>query len=495
MDGSGSERFKKLGLAIVSIIISAGLSAAVWIPLFEYSSLSTRSLMTAHDAFFLSLPPVQLTGLIVPGLPSSIEWVIYPGAGCLLFGLISLPVISKRKELFFWMGAGVICLLWSLGDGFPINHWLVTLPGFDMLRVPSRGVFFLGVTLSVMAMISLDYLVKENPQKAVFIRLGTLFLTILVVLIQVFIIVSNPEKNSILAGHVLTWLVIASLILLYSYRKISGRVFSLLLPIFILADLAIYNFNLSGWKTAADALAEGKNEAQYVLDTTENGRVFSPSYSIPQQTGALYELEMADGIDPLQLRSYSEYLLQAASLESDGYSVTLPPFETGEPSIDNIGFEPDAEAFGLLNVRFLVSAFPIMYDGWELVKQTDHSYIYRNPRARGWSWIESFSKPESNEFENITRITRQANLISVDAYGPGKLVISEINYPGWQVWVDGQPAVIQTAYNILRAVELTEGPHTVEFRFIPYTVFAGVGISLLTLVLIIIASRVRKNHA
>lgn len=489
------EKIRNLSLALLSILIAAGLSAAVWIPLFEYSSLSTRSLMTANDSFFLSLPAVQFTGLIVPGLPSSIEWVIYPGAGCLILGLMAASLLSRYRDLFFWLGAGVVCLLWSLGDGFPLNHWLVTLPGVDMLRVPSRGMFFLDVCLIVAAMLSLDYLVKENPQKAAYLRLGTLFLTILVVLIQVFIIASNPEKNSLLVGHALMWLGVACLILGYSYRKLSATVFSRLLPFFILVDLAFFDFNLTGWITATDALAEGKEEAQFILETGENGRVFSPSYSIPQQTGAHYQLEMADGIDPLQLESYSEFILRAASMNSEGYSVTLPPFKTGDPSSDTIGIEPDAAAFGLLNVRYLVSAFPISSDGWELIKQIDHNFIYQNQQARGWAWMEVDSALESHQYQEIASITRQANRISLDASGPGRLVISEVNYPGWQVWVDGQPAVIQTAYTILRAVDLSAGPHTIEFRFIPYTVFAGAGISLMTLVLIIITCRVRKNHA
>jgi len=53
------------------------------------------------------------------------------------------------------------------------------------------------------------------------------------------------------------------------------------------------------------------------------------------------------------------------------------------------------------------------------------------------------------------------------------VVLSEIQYPGWQVYVDGERQEIDTAYEILRSVSLPEGQHQVQFKFRPISVMIG----------------------
>ncbi|HMA33390.1 MAG TPA: YfhO family protein [Chloroflexia bacterium] len=81
-------------------------------------------------------------------------------------------------------------------------------------------------------------------------------------------------------------------------------------------------------------------------------------------------------------------------------------------------------------------------------------------------------------------ITQYRNL-SVDLTAqmdrPGWLVLGDVNYPGWQVTVDGRPAPLYTAYYILRAVPLPAGPHQVHFEFRPLSVLIGGAISTLAL--------------
>ena len=59
-------------------------------------------------------------------------------------------------------------------------------------------------------------------------------------------------------------------------------------------------------------------------------RIYSPSYSIPQQAAALNELELADGIDPLQLMSYVGFMEETTGIPVNSYSVTMPPFSSGK---------------------------------------------------------------------------------------------------------------------------------------------------------------------
>jgi hypothetical protein len=81
-------------------------------------------------------------------------------------------------------------------------------------------------------------------------------------------------------------------------------------------------------------------------------------------------------------------------------------------------------------------------------------------------------------------VTSYRNLsVDIDAImdRAGWLVLGDVNYPGWQVEVDGKPTHIYTAYYILRAVPLVPGSHHVHFFFRPTSVLVGGAISLLAL--------------
>jgi uncharacterized membrane protein YfhO len=61
------------------------------------------------------------------------------------------------------------------------------------------------------------------------------------------------------------------------------------------------------------------------------------------------------------------------------------------------------------------------------------------------------------------------------------LVLSEIVYPGWTADVDGERVELETAYDVLRSVELPAGEHEVVFCFHGWTVGIGAGLTLITL--------------
>jgi hypothetical protein len=88
--------------------------------------------------------------------------------------------------------------------------------------------------------------------------------------------------------------------------------------------------------------------------------------------------------------------------------------------------------------------------------------------------------PSDGPAPGTATITRYRNL-SVDLTAqmdrPGWLVLGDVNYPGWQVTVDGRPAPLYTAYYILRAVPLPAGAHTVRFEFRPGSVLLGGALS------------------
>jgi uncharacterized membrane protein YfhO len=78
---------------------------------------------------------------------------------------------------------------------------------------------------------------------------------------------------------------------------------------------------------------------------------------------------------------------------------------------------------------------------------------------------------------------------------PGLLVLSEVYYPAWKAYVDGQPAPVHVADQLLRSVPIPAGEHTVELRYESWTLRMGMAISLVTFAtLILLAVAAAAQH-
>jgi hypothetical protein len=58
-------------------------------------------------------------------------------------------------------------------------------------------------------------------------------------------------------------------------------------------------------------------------------------------------------------------------------------------------------------------------------------------------------------------------VLKADAKAPAILLLNDSYDPNWQVTVDGKPGTLLRCNYLMRAVQLAQGPHTVEFRFVP----------------------------
>ena len=65
------------------------------------------------------------------------------------------------------------------------------------------------------------------------------------------------------------------------------------------------------------------------------------------------------------------------------------------------------------------------------------------------------------------------NRIEVSAQGPGRLVLSEIDYPGWRAYIDGKETNVVKTDNLLRSSDLPAGTHFVEFVYRPFPLYLG----------------------
>jgi hypothetical protein len=271
-----------------------------------------------------------------------------------------------------------------------------------------------------------------------------------------------------------------------THKKINKQAWALGLTLIVVVDLGGVDRSSFAMRSPGQVLSEGGEAARYLARQPGSFRVYSPSYSLPQQTAAVYGLELADGVDPLQLAAYAGFMDKASGVPRKGYSVTVPPFATGDPPTDNMYYQPDPDLLGWLNVSYVVAAFDFEVDGLRLLQQFGGTRIYANDLVRPRSWVQPDTKISREKFEPVQVIDWEPNRVEVHATGPGVLVFSEIAYPGWRSTVDGEPHPIMIVEGLLRGVILPAGPHQVVLDYQPVSLYVGLAFLAIGIGLIIL---------
>jgi len=84
-------------------------------------------------------------------------------------------------------------------------------------------------------------------------------------------------------------------------------------------------------------------------------------------------------------------------------------------------------------------------------------------------FIENPAQAGSYQKRKVTEMSRTINSVQVAATGKGKalLVSSETESPGWKVWVDGSPRLVEKINHAFRGVVLNDGEESARFKYGP----------------------------
>jgi hypothetical protein len=397
---------RNLLFVIGSLVVFMGLAACQWLPALALLPETTRALMTLHDAAAWSLPWRYLAGLLLADHGGFHEWMTYVGVTTLVLAGIGVGALwRERRER--WLAGGLVGLLvgamwFGLGGNGGLFQvlWRV-VPGLGLLRVPPRAWVLVVFAMAVRAGLGVEETQGHGGKgprrlkrwkRALWLAIG-MFPPLLVV--GYWLWVGAPSLNLVMFG-VLTPLIVTACGSQFAVR--NSQLWGGVIVLLVVVDLLVVDVTLVEARSPEEVFANGRAAAEWLAKQSGHLRVYSPSYSIPQHVAELYGLELADGIDPLQLRVYADYLTRAAGLEPQGYSITLPPFPEGNGDIRTAlnGVTPDVGMLGRLGVRYVAAAFPIASHELQLVGQFEDVYIYENYQAR--------SLPETSGMGSVTLV-------------------------------------------------------------------------------------------
>ncbi len=500
----------------IILVVAFALAAAAWLPALTLTDGSARANLTANEAGVFSLDAVYVLGAIIADRSGAAERTTYLGIVVLLLAFVGVKLMWRtQRRLVLWLlslvAGGVLV---ALGTHTPLFYLLAQLPGSTLLRVPARAWFMVTFAVVVLAGLGaaglLDWAGRAKPRSILLLSVIGLFGALFGLLGALIArSVSLLSLGLLLPSGCV-------LIGLRLQRRLTARHFAVAALLLVALDLFPLAWALYQPISEAAAFADGQGPARWLAQQPDRFRTYSPSYSLPQQVAQHYQLQIADGIDPLQLLRYVKFMQLASGVGAWDYSVTMPAF-IGAKTDEDIrtalsSITPDAALLGLLNVKYVVAAFPI--DLPALIEQARFAgtYLYENLKAQPRAFVvgqvavaasmdEALSWLKTNDVSRAVVVEGlpyafhvpgqpraadveywQADDIRVRATGPGWLVLSEVAAPDWIATLDGQPTDIFLTDVTLRGAYVPWGDHTIEFAYRPRRVYAGVLISVLSMV-------------
>lgn len=433
----------------------------------------------------------------------------YVGVVSLGLAALGLTTVLRRRTLVLWM-AGLVALLLALGTQGPLYPLLAGLPLFDATWKTGRAIYVLSFVLAIAAAQGAERLFRGSNNVAW--SAGILGAAVIVVFGAPSWAALAPDPAA--ATRALVGLCFAALALaLAAVFGVMMRRCTLCRAGLVL--LALTELVVTG------ALAD-----------VEPG----PGVAADPHRDAIAYLQADTGWFRVDVDAAARGLWSPAAVMAAGFDV---PQGTGNPmeivmynqfywGIPHKGMP----AYSLLGAKYIIvpkGALPGGDGIWPVFMDDPLVDIHLNTNALPRVWLvyatlpvdtleAAYARVFAADFQPAVTATvwngpslTQAGEghIEVLAYGPNRaaffvqtsepalLVVSDLRYPGWRGFVDGDEAPIYAADGLFRGVLVPAGDHRVEMRYVPASLRLGLGLSGMALMVLCVLGgvSVRKRSA
>jgi hypothetical protein len=443
-------------------LLTLGLTAAQWLPLWDLRDSLSRGGLQPSQAAIYSLTPGQLVGLLIGDHAGSQETLTYTGLGLLVLAGVGLLWQPGRNRL--WWGGVVLAGLYSLGEHFILWPALTTLlPPLLWFRVPSRAWLLVSLLLPYLAAWGLQSLLTApaTGRTARLSIVGLIGLGLSCGLASQVTLSQSEIKLEALWGIFFLPLA-AGLVALAIFRRAQPQTIAIAFCLLVLADSAWINRSLIQGRPKSAWL--NPTPPALIADLAQTGgRIYTPDYAIPQQDTATWGIARFDGVDPFQLANFIAITEAATGVPRQGYSTTVPavvvlPEDASTQPYQQAPMNP--QLLGYWGVEWVITRYELNIQGLTLAQQAEGLYFYRNEFGWGDSIRLDWQGPNQ-----VRQTIGQNDLIQL------RTVVQAL---GWQT-MQGRPA----GRDPLSLPILSQ-----TYHYNPSSVRVGVGISAASLILL-----------
>ena len=537
-------------------ILGFFLACVLLLPFLEFLSQSaTWQVRSDKNPFFL--PFIGLISMILSNFFINPEWPMdisayhafsfYAGICPLILSLVSLACLRQRMT-FFFAGLSLFSLLIVFRVP-PFFSLLTSLPLFK--QTPNfYMVLFHILSIGLLGGMGLDLMMATEKDAALCGRLKKLLIStsfilpllatglILLVMKTSFLspVINGVESLSAPAlGRILhqigsslarstffvgfTFILLAACLVCWQKRLLGT-----LAIVITFVDLFLAG---EGWNPAIPvrwAQPLIPPAISFLQKDKEIYRVAGIGSVMPPNTASFCGLQDIRGYDVPVTDRYYTFFQNALKGKAEWWIYDLPELSDG--SLD---------FFGLMNVKYILSIEPLSHP-LTLVYDKEVK-IYENPKVFPRCFLahemeivrdgrvalervlalgselkrvaviegsfpkfsEALSLTEREkamqERVQIVKYTARQVKVDVETSSPGFLILGDTYFPGWKAYVDGKRVPIYRADYLLKAVAVERGNHQVVFLYQPLSFRIGLGLTLLSIVIILWCLRRGKKWA
>ena len=529
---------KFIAIATIPFIIGVMLGAIQLLPTMRLTELSVRANMSYKDSLEGQLNYHNLLTLFSPKIfgygdaaqdPGVRYWghkeggsflyvcsCIYVGLSALFFGLLGIITLWKKRIIKFLAIVSLLSILFILGDNFILYKFFYNfVPGFDKFRYIGRFGLVLAFSFSLLCAYGFDYFINnaKSEKVKIFIKYS-----IILILISSFILLSLSQitrlfeelimhkyegmykdkiiiairimyKNSI-SQLMITVIILSTLIGLVIFYKKKIIPPQVILPLFILlsfTDLYIFGSQQNNssvypeeYYLNQEMVTKLKQEYTKELFRIKlKSKIIQQKFVVENQELLDYVFTL-DGNIPLTIQNRST-LFRTDELMNVKYIVVFDTVTEQFKLEYNENYLPRAwMSYYPIVENSLENVAKILEDTtFDIIKKVivdQEPEIHINKALMGGGTARNQIMIKSYEINEIT--------ILAGTTENGILVLSEVYYPNWKVFVDGvEKPMLRCDYS-LRGVAIEKGNHTVVFKYVDKDFQLGATITLFALAIV-----------
>ncbi len=510
----------KIGLFCLFLVTGIGVAAVQLVPSVEYMLLSTRAGGT-YEEMAGGFPLHDLLQVLLPGV-LSVWSPLYVGILPLLLVALGL-YLGRDRRVFFWSALALVALLLSLGGStFLYSPFYVLVPGFSIFRGQERVAFVFSFAMAMLAGYGARVLFEPmSDRRRERIRafswglLSAVMASLILVVVFLYgwartgLAVDSPFGALLNRSSLLVVFLLLGVGCIFARRRELGGVRLLMVATGLVVVFDLFTVNWQSNVQERNPQEEYGSRVLLAPVQADDGsfRVYN-DWQLPGNYGLVYEVEDIGGASPLRLQWYDE-VASAVPEERLWELLNVKYVITGRPSLlplsEVLYEEPSREGTTYLHrlQDFLPRAWVVHQV--QVLRGTEALKLLADPDFDPLATVVLEEEPSAplptgtgSSESTVTILEREPTRMVLEARCADRciLVVSEVYYPGWRAYIDGQETRIHRANHALRAVELEAGFHRVQLVYDPLSFKIGLVMSAGTLIAIaVVAARITLRRS